>query len=62
MLADSVCCGQNAGTVAARAGWTQVSAVKAKRVVAIDDSVASRWGPRIVAFARAVANVAKRNG
>jgi ABC-type hemin transport system substrate-binding protein len=36
--------------------------VKQKRVIAIDDSVASRWGPRIVAFARAVANVAKRSG
>ena len=60
VLADSICCGQSATTVGARAGWGQLSAVKSKRVIAINDSVASRWGPRIVDFARAVAAVAKR--
>jgi iron complex transport system substrate-binding protein len=61
VLADSICCGQSAATVGGRAGWSQLSAVKRKRVIAVDDSVASRWGPRIVDFARAVAAVAKRS-
>jgi iron complex transport system substrate-binding protein len=60
VLADSICCSQNAATVAARPGWGNIAAVKKKRVVAIDDSVASRWGPRIVDLARAVAAVARR--
>jgi hypothetical protein len=29
-------------------------------VISVDDDVASRWGPRIVQFARAVAAIAKR--
>jgi iron complex transport system substrate-binding protein len=61
VLADSICCGQSAATVGTRAGWGQLSAVKGKRVIAINDSVASRWGPRIVDFARAVAEVARRS-
>jgi cobalamin transport system substrate-binding protein len=61
VLADSICCGQNAATVGGRPGWQNMAAVKKKRVVAINDSVASRWGPRIVDFARAVAQVAKRS-
>ena len=60
VLADDVCCGQSPKTVAARAGWSNVAAVKKHRVIAIDDSVASRWGPRIVDFARAVAKVARQ--
>ena len=60
VLADSVCCGQTAGTVAARPGWQQVSAVQHHRVITVDDSIASRWGPRIVDFARVIATAAKR--
>ena len=59
VLADSICCGQSASSVASRPGWSGLSAVKKHRIVAIDDSVASRWGPRLVDFARAVAAVAK---
>ncbi len=59
VLADSICCGQTAATVAARPGWSGLSAVRHHRVIAIDDSVASRWGPRIVDFARAVAQAAR---
>jgi hypothetical protein len=29
-------------------------------VVGVDDDVASRWGPRIVQFARAVAEIARK--
>ncbi len=46
-LADTICCHQSAATVAARPGFAQVSAVVHHRVYALDDDVASRWGPRI---------------
>jgi len=60
VLADSKCCGQNEQTVAARPGWQNLAAVRNHRVIAVDDDIASRWGPRIVQFARAVAAIAKR--
>jgi iron complex transport system substrate-binding protein len=60
VLADDVCCGQSAATVAARPGWSQVDAVQKHRVIAVDDSVASRWGPRLIQFAAAIAAAAKR--
>jgi iron complex transport system substrate-binding protein len=62
VLADTRCCGQSAATVANRPGWSGVAAVRSHRVVGIDDSVASRWGPRVVNFVRAVANALKRKG
>jgi iron complex transport system substrate-binding protein len=55
VLADSKCCGQSYATVAARPGWSTIKAVRNRRVVRADDDVASRWGPRIVSFVRAVA-------
>ena len=62
VLADSICCGQSLGDARRSVpGWSGIAAVRKRRVVAIDDSVASRWGPRIVEFARAVATVAKRS-
>jgi iron complex transport system substrate-binding protein len=60
VLADTRCCGQSAATVAARAGWSGLAAVRNHRVVGIDDSVASRWGPRIVDFVRAVGKALRR--
>jgi iron complex transport system substrate-binding protein len=60
VLADSVCCSQTATTVAGRPGWGQVDAVKRHRVIAVNDSVASRWGPRLVDFVAAIAAAAKR--
>jgi iron complex transport system substrate-binding protein len=54
VLADIRCCGQSPKTVAARPGWGSVSAVRTGTIVRIDDSIASRWGPRIVDFVRAV--------
>ncbi|MGE0879915.1 MAG: ABC transporter substrate-binding protein [Acidimicrobiia bacterium] len=45
-LADVKCCAQNAGTVAARPGFKDLSAVKNGAVVELDDDIASRWGPR----------------
>jgi iron complex transport system substrate-binding protein len=55
VLADGKCCGQSAATVAARPGWSAIAAVRNRSIVAIDDSIASRWGPRVVDFVRAVA-------
>ena len=55
VLADIRCCAQTPRTVAARPGWSRVDAVRTGTVVMIDDSIASRWGPRIVNFVRAVA-------
>jgi iron complex transport system substrate-binding protein len=55
VLADIRCCGQTRATLAARPGWTQIRAVRNGSIVRVDDSMASRWGPRIVSFVRAVA-------
>ena len=55
VLADSECCGQTPETVAERPGWGDLTAVTEGAVIAIDDDVASRWGPRVVDFMRAVA-------
>jgi iron complex transport system substrate-binding protein len=54
-LADSKCCGQNLQTVASRPGWANVAAVRRRQVVALDDDIVSRWGPRVVTFVRSVA-------
>jgi len=54
VLADSVCCGQTPATVAARPGWDRISAVRTGSIVRIHDSIASRWGPRLVDFFRAM--------
>jgi iron complex transport system substrate-binding protein len=59
VLADSVCCAQTPTKVEARPGWSTIAAVKRHDVVAVDDSVASRWGPRIVTFMRDVAAAAR---
>jgi iron complex transport system substrate-binding protein len=47
-LADTQCCGESAETVAARPGWDQITAVTSGAVFALDDDIASRWGPRVV--------------
>jgi iron complex transport system substrate-binding protein len=60
VLADTVCCGQRASTVAARPGWDRISAVRTGSVVRIDDSIASRWGPRLVDFFRAMSSALAR--
>jgi iron complex transport system substrate-binding protein len=59
VLADTKCCRQTAATVAARPGWSTIAAVRHHRVVGVDDDVASRWGPRIVQFAREIARMAR---
>ena len=54
-LADTTCCEQTAETVAARAGWDVIDAVKNGNVVELDDDIASRWGPRVVDLVKVVA-------
>jgi len=60
VLADTVCCHQSARTVARRPGWTRVDAVRHGLVLAVDDGLASEWGPRIVGFVARVAAMLKR--
>jgi iron complex transport system substrate-binding protein len=60
VLADTKCCRQSYTTVAGRPGWSNIAAVQHHRVVSANDDVASRWGPRIVQFARRVARIAKQ--
>jgi iron complex transport system substrate-binding protein len=61
-LADTGCCKQSATTVKARAGWGMIDAVRDGRIYALDDDLASRWGPRSVDLVKEVADaVAKAN-
>lgn len=60
VLADTVCCGQSPKTVSARPGWDRISAVRSGSIVRVDDSIASRWGPRLVDFFRAMASALAR--
>jgi iron complex transport system substrate-binding protein len=55
VLADTECCHQSAATVRKRAGWSSIAALKDGGIVAVDDDIASRWGPRIVDFMADVA-------
>ncbi|MGE0228520.1 MAG: ABC transporter substrate-binding protein [Dehalococcoidia bacterium] len=55
LLADAKFTNENLETVSARPGWANVSAVRNRRVVAIDDDIASRPGPRIVDAMEAIA-------
>ncbi|WP_269854836.1 ABC transporter substrate-binding protein [Streptomyces sp. RPT161] len=38
---------QSPAVVAARPGWSGIPAVKNKEIIALNDDVASRWGPRL---------------
>jgi iron complex transport system substrate-binding protein len=60
VLADTHCCGQSVASVSSRAGWSNIAAVRTHSVVAVDDSVASRWGPRVVQFVQTIAKVLRR--
>ncbi|HTZ08365.1 MAG TPA: helical backbone metal receptor [Acidimicrobiales bacterium] len=55
LLADTLCCGQSAATVAARPGWGTMGAVHDGRVLGLNDDIASRWGPRVVVLLQDVA-------
>jgi ABC-type Fe3+-hydroxamate transport system substrate-binding protein len=55
VLADTKCCGQTPQTVAKRPAFGTVPAVKNGKIVAADDDIVSRWGPRTADFAELVA-------
>jgi iron complex transport system substrate-binding protein len=59
-LADTKCCGQSASTVSDRPGWERIEAVEQGNVIALDDDVASRWGPRVVDYLRRIAQAVAR--
>lgn len=44
--------GQTAADLAARPGWSTLTAVRTGAVVVLDPDIASRWGPRIVELQR----------
>ncbi len=52
--------GESSETVAARPGWSVMTAVKDGDVAELDSDVASRWGPRIVEFAQSIADALGR--
>ena len=56
-LADTKCCDQDASSFARRPGFSGLRAVRTHHVVGLDDDIASRWGPRVVDFFRAVVRV-----
>jgi iron complex transport system substrate-binding protein len=60
-LADTKCCKQTAASVAKRPGWTALGAVTGHRIVALDDDIASRWGPRIVDLLATVSQAIKQH-
>jgi iron complex transport system substrate-binding protein len=62
ILADTVCCHQDAATVAHRPGWASLAAVRDGHVIGLNDDIASRWGPRIVDLLRTVATAIARSG
>ena len=57
-LADSQY-GENAATVAKRAGWKSISAVTKHQVLALPADIPSRWGPRLVDFYQFIAQAIK---
>lgn len=59
-LADTKCCGQSPRTVAGRAGWDTLTAVKRDQVVGLDDDVASRWSPRLVELGKDIAEAVSK--
>jgi iron complex transport system substrate-binding protein len=58
-LADTECCGQTPETVAERPGWDRITAVADGGVVALDEDVAQRWGPRVVDLLNEIATAAQ---
>ncbi|HUB72657.1 MAG TPA: ABC transporter substrate-binding protein [Solirubrobacteraceae bacterium] len=59
LLNDTVCCGQSAASVARRPGWSKMTAVRKHTIVALNEDVASRWGPRTPNLAAEVARAVK---
>lgn len=59
-LADTKCCGQGGAALAKRPGWSGLDAVKNENVVELDDDIASRWGPRLPQFVKAIGDAVQK--
>ncbi|MGW0894168.1 ABC transporter substrate-binding protein [Saccharopolyspora sp. NPDC002578] len=59
-LADAKCCGATPQSAATRPGWDTLTAVRENRVIALDDDIAGRWGPRVVDLVRSVSDTVAR--
>jgi iron complex transport system substrate-binding protein len=62
ILADTICCHQSAATVAGRPGWSGLTAVKNGHIIALNDDIASRWGPRITDLLQTVETAIAKGG
>ena len=61
LLADTVCCSATPASFAHRPGFSAMSAVRDHRVVGVNDSVASQWGPHTIeGFVGLVARLLRR--
>ncbi len=58
-LADTLCCQATPASVAARPGWSAMSAVSGSRILGLNDNIASNWGPRIAVLLQQVSNFVK---
>jgi iron complex transport system substrate-binding protein len=56
-LADAECCDVSVADVGKRPGWKQVDAVGDQQVHAVNEDIASRWGPRVVDFVQMVSDI-----
>ncbi|MFC3849288.1 ABC transporter substrate-binding protein [Corynebacterium hansenii] len=54
-LADATSESLTADDIAARPGWDKIKAVKDGNITALDENLASRWGPRLPEFYRSLA-------
>jgi iron complex transport system substrate-binding protein len=59
-LADTKCCAQNTAALAERPGWSGLDAVKNGNVVELDNDIASRWGPRLPQFVKAIGDAVQK--
>jgi iron complex transport system substrate-binding protein len=62
ILADTICCRQSAAAVAGRPGWSGLAAVKDGHIIALNDDIASRWGPRITDLLQTVETAIAKGG
>jgi iron complex transport system substrate-binding protein len=52
--------GQSPAVVAARPGWSAIPAVKDHEVIALNDDIASRWGPRVPQLVEEIAQAVEK--
>lgn len=59
-LADARCCGQSYSTVSTRPGFSNISAIKNRNVIILNEDIASRWGPRTPQLFSAIVDAVKK--